>query len=157
VSHVTDIKLKVQDLDALDEACQALGLEFQRDKKTYAWWGSFVGDSNAYGDHRPAEMGKSEHAIKIAGTNPRNGSAGPWEIGVVPAKDGNGYGLYFDTYGSAGQQLLSKVGSNADKLRQEYAFAVAAKKAKATLAKKGFVASRELMPNGNLRLRFQKR
>jgi len=157
MSHVTDVKLQITDLDALDEACQALGLELRRDQKTYAWWGAFVGDSSAYGEHRPADMGKCEHAIKVAGTSPRNGSSGPWEIGVVKAKDGNGYKLFFDTYGSAGRALADKVGAGADRLRREYAAAVASKKAKKELGRKGFVQTRESLANGGIRLRLRRR
>lgn len=157
MSHVTDIKLQITDLDALEAACEELGLELRRDQKTYAWWGTFVGDSAAYGEHRPDEMGKCEHAIRVKGTSPRNGSSGPWEIGVVRAKDGNGFRLYFDTYGSAGNALTAKVGTNADRLRREYAAAVATKKAKAKLSRQGFTTHRESLPNGGIRIRLRRR
>lgn len=159
MSHVTDIKLKIHDLDALDEACEKLGLVLQRDKTTYAWWGTFVGDSRAYGEHQPKDMGHCAHAIKVAGTTPRNGSGGPWEIGVVPAKDGDGYQLYYDTYGGAGRALSDTVGLGANKLRQEYAIAVASRKAKATLAKRGWTLSRleAETVGGTVRLRLRKR
>lgn len=157
MSHVTDIKLKVRDLDALEEACNALGLELRRDQKTYAWWGHFVGDSNAYGEHKPSEMGKCDHAIRIKGDTPRNGSSGPWEIAVINAKDGDGYNLYFDQYGSAGRRLAEKVGPQSNRLRQEYSAAVAMRAARKKLASKGFRATRENLPNGRIRVRLVKR
>ncbi len=157
MSHVTDIKLRIADLDALDEACTHLGLQLQRERTTYCWWGSYVGDSRAYGEHRPEDMGKCAHAIKIAGTTPRNGSGGPWEIGVVPAKDGDGYKLFFDSYGGAGAALTAKVGQEANKLRQEYAVAVATRRAKATLAKRGWTVARENLATGAVRLKLRKR
>lgn len=102
-------------------------------------------------------MGTCAHAIKIKGDAPQNGAGGPWEIGVVPAKDGDGFNLYFDTYGGAGQRLLGKVGQNADKLRQEYAVAVATAKAKKTLGPKGFRVTRENLANGHVKLLVRKR
>lgn len=157
MSHVTDVKLNITDLDALEEACDRLGLELQRDKKTYCWWGSYVGDSHAYGEHRPSEMGKCEHAIRVKGDRPQNGAGGPWEIGVVKAKSGEGFNLYYDQFGGAGKRLTDRVGPQANRLRQEYACAVTSRKAKATLAKKGYRMTREDLPNGRIRLRLRKR
>lgn len=154
---MTDVRLKIHDLDALATACEALGLELQQGKRQYAWWGSFVGDSSAYGDFDPRSFGKGDHAIKIAGTTPRNGSGGPWEIGVVAAKDGDGFQLVYDAYGSAGNALTAKVGPQANRLRQEYACAVATKKATATLARKGFRVERENLSTGAVRLRLRRR
>jgi hypothetical protein len=157
MSHVTDVRVKINDLDALEEACNELGLELQRDKKTYAFWGTWVGDSHAYGEHDPKDMGKCDHSIKVVGTDPKNGSSGPWEIGVVRAKDGDGFRLYFDTYGGAGRALTDKVGGGADRLRAEYTAVVALKNAKKTVGRKGFVASRENLADGSIRLRLRRR
>lgn len=157
MSHVTDVKLKVHDLDALREACDELGLELMEGQTHYAWWGTFQNDSAAYGEHLPKDMGHSAHAIRIKGDKPRNGSGGPWEIGVVAAKDGDGFGLYYDTFGHAGARLSEKVGPNANRLRQEYSVAVATRKAKAELAKKGWRVSRETLPNKAVRLKLRKR
>lgn len=157
MSHVTDIKLRIDDLDALEEACEAIGLELQRDKQEYAWWGTFVGDSRQYGEHLPEEMGKCAHAIRVKGTSPRNGSGGPWEVGVVRAKDGNGFKLFYDTYGGAGRALMDRVGRDANRLRQEYAVAVATRKARAKLARHGWRVTRENLPTGNVRLKLRKR
>lgn len=157
MSHVTDVKLKVHDLDALEEACEELGLELQRDKTHFAWWGKFVGDSKPPAWADPADYGKCEHAIKIKGDTPRDGSSGPWEIGVVKDPDGDGYRLLYDYYGSAGRRLLDKVGQEANKLKQEYAFAVAKKKVNKTLARQGWKAERENLLNGTVRLKVRKR
>lgn len=157
MSHITDVKMKVRDLDALDDACKELGLELRRDKKTYAWWGHFVGDSNQFGNHKVEDFGKCEHAIGIPGVKPSNGSSGNWEIGVVKALDGDGYELLLDTYGGPGQALLAKAGTNLNRLRQEYSIAQSSRKAKAALSKKGFVLSRESLGAGRVRLRLRKR
>ena len=157
MSHVTKIDLKVRDLDALEEAADQLGLELRREQKKYAWWGRFVGDSHEYGDADPKTFGRCEHALRIKGTTPHDGSGGPWEIGVVPAKDGDGYTLLYDRYGSAGRQLEEKVGARCAKLKQEYACAVTTKRARATIARKGFELTREGLAGGRIRLRLRKR
>lgn len=157
MSHITELALRVRDLDALEAACDNLGLELQRDKRTFAWWGTFVSDSNAYGEMKPSEMGRCEHAIRVKGDAPRNGSAGPWEIGVARAKDGDGYKLFFDTYGSAGARLTAKVGPSANRLKQEYAAVKAERTALAKLSRHGYHATREALPSGAIRLRLRKR
>ena len=149
--------MRIADLDALEEAAEKCGLVLERDKKTYAWWGTYVGDSRDYGEHRPAEMGKCEHALRVKGTSPRNGSGGPWEIAVVKAKDGQGFGLYYDRYGSAGAALTAAVGPQENALRREYAVAVATRKAKATLGRKGWTIAREDLPGNRVRLKLRKR
>lgn len=157
MSHVTDVRVRVRDLDALEEAAERCGLELQRGKRTYAWWGRFVGDSYAYGTHDPKDFGRCEHALRVKGTHPRNGGGGPWEIGVVKATDGDGYDLLYDKYGSAGRALEQAAGANASTLKREYACAVATKRAKATVGKKGFTITREDLAGGRIRLRLRKR
>jgi hypothetical protein len=157
MSHVTDVKLKIRDLEALREAAEALGLELREGQTHYAWWGTYVGDSHAYGEHLPSEMGTCAHALRIKGDTPRNGSNGPWEIGVFKSKDGDGFGLAFDAYGTAGRRLSAAVGPNADRLRQEYAYALARRKAKADPKLRGFVATREQLTGGRVLLRLRKR
>jgi hypothetical protein len=158
LSHVTDVKLTIKDdhLDELAAACDALGLELRRDQKTFAWWGSFQNDSNQYGEMTPDRMGKCEHAIRIKGDTPRNGSSGPWEIGVFRTADGN-LGLAYDEYGSAGRRLSAKVGAQADKLRHKYAVEVAEKSALAKLARQGWRATRETVAPGRTRIKLRKR
>ncbi len=157
MSHVTKVNLKITDLDALETACDKLGLELQRGKKTYAWWGTFVGDSSAYGNHDPKTFGKGEHAIKVKGETPRNGSAGPWEVGVVKSTDGDGLELLYDSFGGAGQRLTQRVGQDVNHLRREYAFASAENKVKKTLGIKGWTTERIDQPTGGVKLRLRKR
>ena len=157
MSHVTDVKLKIRDLESLKEAAEKCGLELREGQKTYAWWGTYLGDSHQFGSHDPTQFGKCEHALRVPGEHPCNGSTGPWEIGVVPALDGDGYELLYDTYGGAGRRLTERVGKNADKLRREYAAASASRKARAALSKKGFTITREDLANGGIRLRLKRR
>lgn len=157
MSHVTDVKMKVRSLDMLEEACEHLGLELRRGQKTYAWWGSYLGDSRDYGEHQPKDMGKCEHAIRIKGDQPKNGSGGPWEIGVIKAADGDGYKLFYDKFGAAGQRLTEKVGQEVNHLRREYSAATSTVRARAKLVKKGWKITREDLPGNRVRLRVRKR
>lgn len=157
MSHVTDVKMRVRDIGALREAAEACGLELREGQTTYAWWGQFVGDSNAYGQHDPKDFGKCEHALRVKGTNPRNGSSGPWEIGVVKAKDGDGFDLLYDRYGNAGRALEQHVGDSAKRLKREYSAAMATRRAKATVVRRGFTLQREDLLGGRIRLRLRKR
>lgn len=141
MSHVVQSQTRYRDLDALAMAVERLGGEFQRNKTTYAWWGQRAG-GGSYG-HRPVEDdGKCLHSIKVKGTDPKNGMAGPWEIGVLAARDGNGFELEYDYYGSAGQQLLGVFGDGRghelNKLAEEYAAEVALQE----LAAAGFMTTR---------------
>jgi len=157
MSHVTDVKLRIKDLDALKEAAEACGLEFREGQTSYAWWGTFVGDSHAYGNHDPKTFGTCEHALREPGTRPRNGSSGPWEIGVVKATDGEGYDLLYDTYGGAGRRLTELVGARSNKLRREYAASVATRRANATLGRRGYRVERENLAGNHIRLKLRKR
>jgi hypothetical protein len=156
MSHITDVKMRVRDLDALAEACDALSGELQRDKRDFCWWSTYLGDSRDYGELDPKTFGRCAHAIKIKGTTPHNGPNGPWEIGVIPAKDGVGFMLAYDTFGSAGRALTEAFGQNLDRLRREYSAVVAQAKAKKVLGPKGFIAKRENVGN-RIRVRLVKR
>lgn len=104
MSHVEEVEIECHDLDALKVAVERCGGEFMMNQKTHAWWGTFVGDSygmrNSAVDARdglagrdPKTFGKCLHAIRMAGKPGKNGSQGPWEIGVVQARSGVGYSL----------------------------------------------------------------
>lgn len=154
MSHITDVKMKIRDLDALEEAVKELGLELRRDQKTYGWYGRFVNDSNRYGDLLPSEMGKCEHAIALKGSGP--GGTSNYEIGIRAAKDGDGFSVYFDSWGS-GQRLEAAAGKDLSRLKQEYAIAVARRKAEKKLKPKGFTIERMKLDGGRVRLRMRKR
>lgn len=151
MSHVTDVKLKIRDLDALEEAAALCGLVLSRDQKTYAWYGRFVGDSNDFGSFDPKTFGRSEHALRRADHKP-----GDYEIGVVKAKDGEGFEILYDKWGP-GARLTALVEENANKLRREYAAAVALRNARKTVGRKGFVATREDLAGGRIRVVLRKR
>jgi hypothetical protein len=127
------------------------GLVLKRDQKTYKWYGRFMNGSRDYGDIDPKDFGKGAHALQLA-----NHTSGDYEIGLHPAKDGDGFQVVFDAWGP-GQRLTAAVEAGANKLRREYAAACASRKAKVTLGRKGFVLTREDLAGGRIRLKLRKR
>ena len=149
MSHVTDLKLRIHDLDALEEAAEKCGLQLMRGQKTYAWFGEFMNDSRDYGDIAVKDFGKGAHALRLKTHQP-----GDYEIGLHADKDG-GFKLAFDSWGP-GRRLSEAVGQQANRLRVEYAAAVATRKA-AVLKRKGFTLVREEMQGGGVRLKLRRR
>lgn len=133
MSHVVKVKTVIKSLSALKKAAERCGLEFVEGKKTYKWFGRFVGDSpmpenfcwtspatgKKYGDG-PYELGKCDHVLRIPNSNTA------YEVGVYKTTDGN-HSITWDWW-QGGNGLQSRIGvgsSDADKLLGEYAFAVA--------------------------------
>ena len=127
MSHITKVKVSITDLDALAEACIALGGELKLDVKKYMMYGNQKVDCFA--------------TIKFAGV--------PYEIGVQQQKDGT-YALEADFWGSGG--LTQKVGKDAVMLDQQYKSAVVKKEMK----KKGFRVSKSWEENGTITHEFEK-
>lgn len=143
MSHVADMCLEVNDLNALDEACKELGLELVRGQTTYKWWGYSVGDYPLPAGFTTKDLGKCDHAIRI----PNNHQA--YEIGVVARKDGKpGYTLLWDFY-AGGYGMQEKVGKDGGLLKQHYSIQRAKKHAQ-KLGKRTRIVK---MANGNLQLR----
>lgn len=149
MSHITDVKLRIRDLDALAVAGLACDLELARDVDHFKWFGRFVGDSPGVAGRDPATYGQCEHVLRL-----KNARQGDYEIGVVRALDGDGYDLHVDTWNQ--RRLIEAVGGpEMNKLRREYSAVVALKRAKQKLAVKGFVARpREELAGGRIRLRL---
>ena len=141
MSHVIKIRTVLKDIDAVEATCQELGLTFKRNQKTYAWWGRSVGDYPLPAGFTVADLGKCEHAIGVPGTS--------WEIGVVKLKDGTGYTLLFDFFGSQGRPLLEAIGGKeAQKFTQLYGVNVVTRQQRAL----GRCVVRQVQPNGVVRL-----
>lgn len=157
MSHVTTVSLKIRDLDALDEACEQLGLTLNRGKKTWRWYGSWQNDfagqqAAASQGFDPKQFGRGEHSISV-----KNSGANAYEIGVLKARDGDGYELLYDSWGSGGRAIEAVAGPQLPKLKQEYAISAATRKATETLGKKGFKATRETLSTGAVRLKLRRR
>jgi ribosomal protein L34 len=131
--------MDIKDLDALEKACNEMGLEFIPNQKTYKWWGHHVGDYPLPKGFSKADMGKCDHAVRI------KGDSEAYEVGIVKRRDGRpGYTMLFDFF-AGGKGLMKKIGDNADLLTQEYSVQVNIKKAK----QKGFTVTRKTV-NGEV-------
>jgi hypothetical protein len=113
MSHVSKFELEVNDLAALEAACEPLGLEFKKDQKKYKWYGHSVGDYPIPAGFKASDLGKCEHAIGVK-NNPN-----AYEVGVVKNPNGKGYTLLWDFW-AGGYGLQEKVGKDGDKLKQHY-------------------------------------
>ena len=156
MSHITDVKLKIKDLDALKEVADACGFEFREDQKRYAWYGKFMGDSESgrrvVAERGVESLGKCDHALRLKGAQ-----SGDYEIGVVKDADGS-FALLYDEYGF-GRKLVSDAtgGPQLSRLRREYAATVATKEAKRRLGRLGFTVARQDLPGNRIRLKVRKR
>ena len=81
MSHIAEVNLLVQDLNALHRACQRLGLELVRGQQTYCWYGRSVGDYALPVGFAKEDLGTCEHAIRIPGNDRA------YEIGIVTRRD----------------------------------------------------------------------
>lgn len=132
MSHIAKVDLHVKNLDDLETACRALGLELVRDQQTF----------RNYNRRKTA----CEHAIRI----PADRDA--YEIGVVKRADGQpGYQLAWDDY-RGGLGLVEKVGENCSLLKQQYALAVTQRYAR----QHGFSVTHQAGVNGGFVARLVK-
>lgn len=141
MSHVTSIDIEVSDITALEAAVREMGGTFLRNKKTYAWYGTSVGDYPLPAGFTKDMLGKCEHAVGLAGTE--------YEIGVVrnPAKPKT-YTLLYDFWGP-GAKLKAHFGDGLKGLKQMYGVHAATLAAK----KKGYLVSRKQV-NGTIKLQI---
>jgi len=93
MSHISKIELEVRDLGVLAQACARLGLELQRDRTTFKWYG---------------QQGTCDHRIRVPGTD--------YQVGVR-ARDGR-YELVCDFFD---RSLAKALGPNGGLLKQAYA------------------------------------
>lgn len=153
MSHITNINLRIRDLDALAEAAERCGLELRREQKSHAWFGRFVGDSAPPPGRDPRDYGKCDHALRL-----KDHRSGDYEIGVTRALDGDGFDLLMDNWGTSGRRLMEAGdGPQLNRLRREYSAAVAMANARRTVVRKGFVPRREDLPGGRIRVVLVKR
>lgn len=143
MSHVTAVKLIIDNLDALEKAAELIGCELVRGQKTWKWYGKWVndyhGEDAAYRQGiSPEDYGKCEHAIRVKG-NPN-----AYEIGLVKNPDGPGYIPLFDFW-AGGKGLQAVVGDGAGNLRREYALEVGMQE----MQRKGFRTERLFNPETN--------
>jgi hypothetical protein len=133
MSHVTTIKMEIRDLDALEQACQKIGLQFKRNQTHYKWFGQFVGDYREAGTD-PKEMGKCNHAISVPGNK------NAYEIGV--AEKGDHFELRYDFW-SGGFGLEKLAGKRCANLTEAYTQVVALNEAKKFAEAEGYTVTSE--------------
>ena len=102
MSHITEMKMPqnisaIDDLEAIQQAARLMGGEFIEGKKTYKWYGRYVGDSTPPAWLTPDLMGKCDHVIKFPDIN--------YEVGVL--KVGDEYKFVYDYWDG---QLKTKIG-----------------------------------------------
>lgn len=149
MSHVEKAKCEIMDLEMLEHvlAKECPELELVRDKKTYKWFGRWVndyhGENAAYRQGvDTADYGKCDHVVRF-----KNQRANEYEIGLVKNKDGKGYSMVYDFFGS-GSRYSNKFGKQLGKIIQPYATAVA----KRELTKMGYKWREEKTKDGKVRL-----
>lgn len=146
MSHVAKIDFQVKDLDSLEEACKELGLELVRGQTKYRWYGVSVGDYPLPEGFTKNDLGKCAHAIRIPG-KPQ-----AYEIGVVKARQGEGYELLWDFW-AGGYGMEAAVGKNAENLQNEYLAQTTIKH----MRKRGREVTRERGRDGEVILRGRRR
>lgn len=120
MSHITEMELLVEDADCLKSAAVEIGLEV-RDKRTYKWFGRYVGDSTLPAGVDVSQLGTCEFALGIPGDE------SAYEVGVVKRRDGLGYTLLYDYWGPGRKMEAALGGRTGDRIRQEYALQVGIK------------------------------
>lgn len=157
MSHIAKIDIEIKSVAALKKACQRLGLTFVENKKTYAWYGRWVGDSPFPQGFLPEEeqkvmdspavstdtkreivrkyAGRCDHAIRLPNQS--------YEMGVV--KRGGRYHILWDTW----QQDTSLVGGEkAPLLSQMYGVEAA----KLAAYAQGYACNEQLLDDGTIQL-----
>src|SRR5262245_45823068 len=120
MSHVAEGACKILDLNDLEVGAGHLGFELVRNQTTYKWFGSWMNDwhnpqrAAAMRGHDPKTFGQCEHVLRR-----KDAQAGDYEIGVVKARDGVGFELVYDSWGS-GQKLEAAGGVGLTKIADEY-------------------------------------
>jgi len=152
MSHVATVELEIKDLGALEIAANRLGLELCRYQTTYRWFGTSVGDYPLPEGFTAEDLGKCEHALRVHGVADRAAAGAPYEIGVVRRRDGKeGFLLMWDFW-AGGLGLQERVGAGCNKLKVEYARAVAVKQAQAA----GFRVNEHRRADGSIQLQLQR-
>ncbi len=119
MSHITTLKIEIKDLQALKDACKAVGLEFREGQKTYKWYGYSTGAVPE--GFTAKDLGKCDHAIGV------KGKKDAYEIGVC--QRGGKYLMLWDFW-NGGFGLQEIAGKDCCNLTQAYTRNVSVKEAK---------------------------
>jgi len=120
MSHISEVKVEITSLDALERASAKIGCELIRNVTEYKWFGTSVGDYPLPEGFTKDDLGKCEHVIRVVGADKCT-----YEVGVVFRRDGTqGFVLHFDHW-LGGYGLIDKIGNDAGNLIDRYAAEIA--------------------------------
>lgn len=149
MSHVEMAKCEILDLELLEYVLktECPELELVRDKKNFEWYGRWMNDYNGTNAALnqgidPKDYGKCDHVVRFKGQGPKE-----YEIGLVKNKNGKGYSMVYDFFGS-GNRYKRKWGEQLGGIIQPYATAAA----KRELTKMGYQWREEKTKDGKVRL-----
>lgn len=124
MSHLTKIEISINNIPALKKAIKKLGGQFKEGQKEFTFWAG--------------QKGKCVHAASFPNCS--------FELGIVKEEGKREYGLEWDSFSTGG---LSRVlGSNAEKLRQQYSFFAA----KDAAIAQGYTTTEKVLEDGTIRL-----
>lgn len=156
MSHVTSCDTEFKDLECLEKAAEACGLELVRGKTSYHWYGRHMGDYPLPEGFKKEDLGKCDHVLRVKGSDGGKLASKAYEIGVVARGDGK-FTLLWDFF-SGGYGLMERVSAESDKrregigkLQQEYQAAVTRKELK-KLKRMGF-RIKEVREGGKIRIK----
>lgn len=144
MSHLDSIAVSLTDLNALRTAAVGdFGCQWIEGKKTFEFYGKYVGDTPMPMNLKGIKPGTCDHVIKIPGVN--------YEVGVVKLKDGT-YTLAYDYYNDGGRhdghKILEKFGLGCKKLIHAYS----THKTMNWARSKGWMVNKVPLPNGRVAL-----
>lgn len=152
MSHVATVDLDVTDLGVLAAACRRIGLEFVEGQQTYRWYGQSMGDGSIPAGFTAEDLGRCEHAIRLADGSTRGRFQPPYEIGVVRRRDGRpGWALLLDEW-QGGYGLIDVCGQGAGTLKQAYAL----EQAICTAQQQGYQVQERQLEDGSIQLLCQR-
>src|ERR1019366_7865450 len=144
MSHVAEMDTPILDLDCLEKACKAIGLELVRGQKKYRWYGRSVGDFPLPAGFNEQDLGKCEHAIRVPGNNEA------YEIGVVKRRGKPGYTMMWDFW-NGGYGMEKIAGKDGNNMKHSYSYQLAKKK-----APRGFRLNETKLPDGRVIMKFSR-
>ena len=148
MSHVDEMKLEMWDEEALKTAALARGLEI-REKQTYNWWGTHVGDHPLPEGMTKEDLGKCHFVLGVPG------QPSAYEVGVV--RDNGRLRLLWDYYGderenSPSHEMVRLIGGrDGSGLKMEYTAQVQEKEA----IRNGYRVTRGTNEAGEIVLRMR--
>lgn len=142
MSHISSIKLEINDLNVLKKACKKLGFKFEENQKTYKWYGKYMYDSPLPEGRTIEQLGTCDHAIIVPEAK--------YDVGIVKSKNGKSYFIEYDFWWQG--QLEKYIGKNAARIKQRY---VAEKLKAGLIYEKCTITEKEIVKNDSLKYQLR--